>query len=98
MNKTIVERQLVAARQNLLELNMRNRLLNFRPNKARTIRIIDEVPADVYERLVLNERFMELLPTLDENKEYQRDKSQQDLFSNNSGQVKEDTICSRNFY
>ena len=70
MNKTIVERQLEAARESLLELNMRNRLLNFRPTKARTIWIIDEVPAEVYERLVLNERFIELLPTLDENKKH----------------------------
>ena len=92
MDKTIVERQLEAARQSLLELNMRNRLLNFRPTKARTIRIIDEVPSDVYERLVLDERLMELLPALDENKEHQRLESQQDLFNNTSEQGKEDTV------
>jgi len=33
---TQVSRQLEAARQKLLDLTMRNRLLNFRPTKART--------------------------------------------------------------
>jgi hypothetical protein len=57
-----VQRQLHELRQNLLDLTMRNRLLNFRPTKARTIRVVDEVPAEVYSRLVLDERPMQFLP------------------------------------
>jgi hypothetical protein len=40
---TDIMRQLRAARQNLLDLTMRNRLLNFRPTKLKTIQLIDLV-------------------------------------------------------
>ncbi|MGH7801035.1 MAG: DUF3320 domain-containing protein [Thermodesulfobacteriota bacterium] len=57
-----IERQLEEARQNLLDLTMRNRLLNFRPTKARTLRVTDEIPKEVYDILVLKEKSMEFLP------------------------------------
>ena len=57
MNK--IEKQLQFARQNLLDFTMRNRLLNFRPTKARTIKIIDEIPTEIYNILVLHEKIME---------------------------------------
>lgn len=41
------------ARRGLLDLTFRNRLINYRPSKARTIRILDENPAEIYETLVL---------------------------------------------
>ncbi|MGH7890291.1 MAG: DUF4011 domain-containing protein, partial [Thermodesulfobacteriota bacterium] len=50
-----VEKQLEEARRNLLDLTPRNRLLNFRPTKARTLRIIDEIPREIYDILVLRE-------------------------------------------
>ena len=80
--KKIIEQQLDAARQSLLELNMRNRLLNFRPSKARTIHVIDELPAEVYDRLLIHERFMEFLPKTEEKEEQEADESQADLFNN----------------
>ena len=73
-----VEKQLEDARQNLLDLTMRNRLLNFRPTKARTIRIIDEIPSEVYDFLVLQEKTMEFLPAGDEQN-LDPDVLQQDL-------------------
>jgi len=51
--------QIQAARRNLLDLSMRNRLLHFRPNKRRSIRVVDEMPNEVYDLLVLNERVMD---------------------------------------
>jgi superfamily I DNA and/or RNA helicase/very-short-patch-repair endonuclease len=57
MNK--IEKQLQFARQNLLDFTMRNRLLNFRPTKARTIKTIDEIPTEIYNILVLQEKKME---------------------------------------
>jgi superfamily I DNA and/or RNA helicase len=59
---TQVERQLEAARQKLLDLTMRNRLLNYRPSKARTIKVVDEIPKEIYDILVLLERNMQFLP------------------------------------
>src|SRR5262249_21503595 len=55
-------RQLQAARQNLLDLTMRNRLLNFRPTKLKTIQLINAMPPEIYDSLVLHEKAMEFLP------------------------------------
>ena len=63
-----VERLLQAARQNLLDLTMRNRLLNFRPSKARTVRVVDEIPREVYDVLVLKEKEMEFRPKPEKSK------------------------------
>jgi hypothetical protein len=54
-----VAKQLQAARQRLLDLTMRNRLLNFFPTKRKTIQVIDEIPREVFDILVLQERVME---------------------------------------
>jgi very-short-patch-repair endonuclease/DNA polymerase III delta prime subunit len=60
MNTIIKE--LESARNNLLDLTMRNQLLNFRPSKNRTIRVVDEVSQEVYDRLVIQEKNMEFQP------------------------------------
>lgn len=54
-----IERELQSARNNLLDLSMRNRLLNFHPTTKRTIRVIDEIPREIYDFLVINEKTME---------------------------------------
>jgi hypothetical protein len=41
---SIVGDELKAARAKLLDLTLRNRLLNYRPAKARAIRVVDELP------------------------------------------------------
>jgi len=53
-----IERQLEIAGNNLLDLTMQNRLLNFRPSRSRILKIVDETPAKVYGRLVLSEKAM----------------------------------------
>ena len=57
-----VQEQLESLRQKLLDLTMRNRLLNYRESKARTIRVIDELPQEVYDILVLREKAMQFKP------------------------------------
>lgn len=54
--------QIEAARRSLLDLTMRNRLLSFRPNKNRSIRVVDELPNEVYSMLVIDEKAMEFKP------------------------------------
>ncbi len=56
------EKQLEIARGKLLDLSLRNRLLNFRPTRRRSIKVVDEVPAEVYDILVLNEKSMHFRP------------------------------------
>ena len=53
----------MAARERLLDLTLRNRLLNFRPSKQRTIHVIDEIPKEIFDILVLKERMMQFKPS-----------------------------------
>jgi len=58
----LAEKELAKLRQNLLDLTMRNSLLNYRPSKVRAIRIVDEIPREVFDILVLSGRRMRFLP------------------------------------
>ena len=60
--KSDIEKQLQAARQRHLDLTGRNRLLNYRPSKRRTIRVIDEIPKEIFDILVLEEKVMQFKP------------------------------------
>jgi hypothetical protein len=63
MNEPIyedIEKEIEKARARLLDLTMRNRMLNFRPSITNTVRVVDERPAEAYSRLVLDERHMEM--------------------------------------
>lgn len=42
----------------LLDLTKRNRLLNFKVNKVSTVEVVDEVPAQIFRNLYLEERSM----------------------------------------
>lgn len=60
-----VAEQLEKARTNLLDMSLRNKLLNFRELSRSTATVVDEVPGAVYERLVLDEDDMSFLPRED---------------------------------
>lgn len=51
-------KQFNVLREKLLDLTMRNQLLNFRP-RTRVIKVVDEISTEVYEILVLKEKSME---------------------------------------
>ena len=57
-----VDAQLNQARAELLDLTLRNALLNFRASKTRGLAIIDEIPRDVFRILVRNGRAMSFRP------------------------------------
>jgi len=78
---TDIEKRLEELRNNLLDLSMRNRLLNFRPTRARTVRVVDEIPREIYDILVLQEKAMSFLSKLEPTEsERIADKSEQGLF------------------
>ena len=58
-----IEKQLQSARERLLDLTLRNRLLNFRPSRRRTIQVVDEIPKEIFNILVLKERVMQFKPS-----------------------------------
>ena len=59
--KDAVQAQLDAARNRLLDLTLRNRLLNFRPTRRTTIQIVDEIPAEIWKLLVALRRAFSFL-------------------------------------
>lgn len=52
-------------RRRLLDTSNRNRLLNFRESKARTIRIVDELPDEVFSSVVDEGISMDLVPVVE---------------------------------
>ncbi len=56
-----VREQLALARESLLDLSARNRLLNFRPTKRTTVEIVDELPGEVWRLLFAEERKLAFL-------------------------------------
>jgi len=60
-----VARNLEEARKELLDLGLRNPLINFRRLKARGLHIIDELPTEVFRILVTEGKSMTFLPVPD---------------------------------
>ena len=57
-----IEKKLNEARTELLDLGLRNPLINYKLLKARGIEVIDESPPDVYQILVQDGKVMSFLP------------------------------------
>jgi len=57
-----IEQKLETARNQLLDLSLRNRLINFRPSTRRSLRILNDDLAQIYEELVLEERALTFKP------------------------------------
>ena len=57
-----IQTKLDAARRELLDLGLRNKLINYRPLKAREVEVVDESPPDVYQILVQDGKSMSFLP------------------------------------
>jgi very-short-patch-repair endonuclease len=80
---SIVEDELKAARGRLLDLTLRNRLLNYRPAKARAIRVVDELPGQVFDFLVLQEKTMKFRPKVEGVSVHEEDDAgEEDFFRN----------------
>jgi len=61
-----VQRKIKFWQEKLLDLSMRNRLLNFRPTKVTTIRLIDELPPEIFKLLAVDRIKMRFLPLKEE--------------------------------
>jgi superfamily I DNA and/or RNA helicase/very-short-patch-repair endonuclease len=61
----IVKSEFKSLRRKLLDLSMRNQLLNFRP-RSRTIEVVNDDPSHIYDFLVFKEKKMQFLPQKDE--------------------------------
>ena len=79
-----IKTKLNEARKELLDLSLRNPLINYRPLKARGVEVVDESPPDVYRILVQQDRAMSFLakpePEDDDNlKLFEDDEMETDL-------------------
>jgi len=61
-DRVSIGRQLAQSRKELLDLTLRNSLLNFRPSRTRGLTIIHEVPREVFKILVRDRRAMSFQP------------------------------------
>ncbi len=73
-----VKKRLEQARQSLLDLSRRNRLLNFKPRGRTSLNIVDEIPSEVYRILVTNQETMQFLP-LEESEHYRTTGSERNV-------------------
>ncbi len=64
------------SRKELLDLGLRNPLLNYRPSRARGVQIADERPEEVFRILVTENKTMtfKAVPELEENAESEGDR------------------------
>lgn len=53
-----IQSKLNVARQELLDLSLRNSLINYRPLKSRAVEIVDERPEEISRILVTENRTM----------------------------------------
>ncbi|XGI84692.1 DUF3320 domain-containing protein (plasmid) [Halorutilales archaeon Cl-col2-1] len=57
-----IQGQIKDAREDLLDMSLRNRLLNFKEYKKSTAKIVNELPSEVYQHLVIDRNKMLFLP------------------------------------
>ena len=62
----VIRDRLEASRRELLDLGLRNPLLNYRPLRSRGLEVVDELPPEVYRLLVEEGRTMSFLPVPEE--------------------------------
>ena len=64
--RSSLQAKLDAARKELLDLGLRNPMLNYRPSRARGVVLVDELPGEVYRRLVVDGKAYSFLAAEDE--------------------------------
>lgn len=79
-----LDKKIETWKNKLIDLSRRNRLLNFRPTKVTTIKIIDEIPSEVFKSMVSENKSFHFLP-----------KEKDDLIENN--QTDDETLITEFF-
>jgi superfamily I DNA and/or RNA helicase/very-short-patch-repair endonuclease len=73
VDKKILEKKIEAWKNKLIDLSRRNRLLNFRTTKVTTLKIIDELPSEVFKSMVVENNSFHFLPKEEDTKELFKD-------------------------
>ncbi|MBC8174762.1 MAG: DUF3320 domain-containing protein [Candidatus Marinimicrobia bacterium] len=72
--KEILEQKIEVWKNKLIDLSRRNRLLNFKPTKVTTIKIVDELPLEVFKSIVVENNSFHFLPKDEDTDELFDDK------------------------
>ena len=70
----ILDKKIESWKNKLIDLSRRNRLLNFRPTKVTTIKIVDEIPSEIFKSLVIDNKSFHFL-----SKQEEEDSSEEDV-------------------
>ncbi len=62
-----LDRKIEEWKKKLIDLSRRNRLLNFKPTKVTTVKIVEEIPSEIFRSLVVNSRSFSFLPKEDDS-------------------------------
>ncbi|MCI0580401.1 MAG: DUF3320 domain-containing protein [Chloroflexi bacterium] len=72
-----IETQVNIAREELLDLSLRNTLINYRPLKSKGVEVIDERPEEVFRLLVSETRLMSFLPVPEKDEGVEEDQQEE---------------------
>lgn len=90
---SVIQKRLEHWKEKLIDLSLRNRLLNFRPTKATTIRIIEEIPSEIYKILKEEDKKMSFLPI----KSSEKDEDEEDI-KKKEEEIEQKKVESKEFY
>jgi len=68
-DKEILEYKIETWKNKLIDLSRRNRLLNFKPTKVTTIKVVDEIPSEIFKSMVVENNSFHFLPKEEETEE-----------------------------
>ena len=92
-DKEIVEYKIETWKNKLIDLSRRNRLLNFRPTKVTTIKVVDEIPSEIFKSMVIENNSFHLLPKeetynlFDENDKPKNETQSKEFYEYNDGDL-----------
>ena len=68
-DKEILEYKIETWKNKLIDLSRRNRLLNFRSTKVTTIKVVDEIPSEIFKSMAVENNSFHFLPKEEETEE-----------------------------
>lgn len=70
-----IKKEFENLRNNLLDLTLRNQLLNFKP-RSKTIEVVNQSPMSVYQTLILQKKKMQFVPNKKDRKSFKNDENE----------------------
>jgi len=80
VNSVDITAEIDRQREKLLDLTKRNRLLNYKKHRTRTVQLIRKTPNDVFDRMVVNGKTMSVVPIPE-------DLADEDLFASSDNEA-----------